>query len=54
MVLMSTINKKKLFKDTYDVTLVTAGAIGVTMVAKKVLGMPLNTPETINGAVKWA
>lgn len=50
--IMSTINKKKLLNEVYDAALVTGRAIGISIISKKVGGMPLNTPETVRGAVK--
>ena len=37
-----------------DAVLLTAGAVGVSMVSKKVLKEPLGTPENVKGFVKLA
>ena len=47
-----TVNKKELWNEAYDAALITTGAIGASMVAKKVVETPLNTPETLKGAAK--
>ena len=47
---MSTVNKKEQLIETYDTVLIT----GVSMVAKKVAGTPLNTPAILKGAAKVA
>lgn len=51
---MSAINKKELSDELYDSAIVTTSAVAVSMdlVAKKLGGMPLNTPETQRGAIK--
>ena len=46
---MSSINKKKLLNEAYDAILIMAGAVEVSMTAKKLAGMPLNTPEILKG-----
>ena len=40
---MSTVNKKELLSEAYDAAIITASAIGVSMVA----GMPLNKPAKL-------
>lgn len=42
---MSMVNKKELLNEAY---------VAVSMIAKKVGGMPLNTPETLKGTAKLA
>ena len=39
------VNKKELLNEAY---------VAVSMIAKKVGGMPLNTPETLKGTAKLA
>ena len=40
--------------EVYNAVLVTAGAVGVSMISKKVLKEPLGTPENVKGFVKLA
>jgi hypothetical protein len=44
----------KMANEVYDAVLLTAGAVGVSMVSKKVLKEPLGTPENVKGFVKLA
>jgi hypothetical protein len=44
----------KIANEVYDAVLLTAGAVGVSMVPKKVLKEPLGTPENVKGFVKLA
>ena len=50
----SEINKKELLNEAYDAVLVMARAVGVSMITKKVAGMPLNTLKTRKGKAKLA
>ena len=43
---MSTVSKKELLNEAF----ITAGAVGVSMAVKNMVGMPLNTLETLKGA----
>ena len=51
---MSTVRKKELLHEAYDAALISAGGDDVSMAARKVVRMPLNAPETFNGAAKLA
>ena len=46
--------KKELLHEAYDAALISAGGDDVSMAARKVVRMPLNTPESFNGAAKLA
>lgn len=51
---MSTVSKKELLNEAYDSLLIAGGAIALSMIAKKIVGMPLNTPEKLKGTAKLA
>ena len=47
-------DRKVVLNELYDALLVTFGAVGASMIAKKIAGMPLGTPESLKGAIKLA
>ena len=48
------VSQKDMINDAYTAATITAGAVGVSYVAKKFLKTPLGVPETVNGAAKLA
>jgi hypothetical protein len=40
--------------DVYEALVITAGAIGISLLSKKALKQPLGTPESMNGYMKLA
>lgn len=44
--------QKEILNELYDSALITTGAVGVSMIAKKAAGMPLSTPEGSKGTLK--
>ena len=52
---MTSVDTKEIMDELYDAMLITVGAVGVSMVsARKVLKVPLGTPESIVGTFKLA
>ena len=47
-------NKKEVSNELYDSAVITYGAVAVSMVAKKVSGMPLGAPESLKNVAKLA
>ena len=48
------VNKKEVLNELYDSAVVTYGAVAMSMVAKKVSGMPLGAPESLKNVAKLA
>ena len=48
------VSQKDMINKAYTATVVTAGAVGVSMASRKFLKMPLGVPETVNGTAKLA
>ena len=46
--------KKDLMNELYDATLITLGAVAVSMVSKRVVREQLGTPTTMRGTLKLA
>ena len=46
--------ERNVMNELYDATLVTIGAVAVSMLSKKAIGEQLGTPTTANGTLKLA
>ena len=49
---MTTVNKKELMNEVYDVVLISAGVVGISMVSKRILGEKLTTASTLTDTAK--
>jgi hypothetical protein len=47
-------SEKNMANEVYNAVLVTAGAVGISMISKKVLKEPLGTPENVKRFVNLA
>lgn len=48
------VNKKEMLNELYDSALITTGAVSVSIIAKKVVNIPLWTPQSLKGMAKLA
>lgn len=48
------LSKKELMTEACDAVIITEGAVGLTMIAKKLAGVQLGAPESLKGTAKLA